>query len=186
MINDLIVLDIANNHQGSVEHGLKLIKEHGKILKKNNVHNVAFKFQFRDLDTFIHKKFKGDKKVKHINRFESTKLNLHEYKVLFDEIKANGFLTMCTPFDEISVDAISQMNFDLIKVASCSADDWPLLEKVSTINLPTVISTGGIDIEQIDKIVSFAEHRRMDISLMHCVSIYPMNLDLSNEFRFIQ
>ncbi len=180
MINDLIVLDIANNHQGSVEHGLKLIKEHGKILKKNNVHNVAFKFQFRDLDTFIHKKFKGDKKVKHINRFESTKLNLHEYKVLFDEIKANGFLTMCTPFDEISVDAISQMNFDLIKVASCSADDWPLLEKVSTINLPTVISTGGIDIEQIDKIVSFAEHRRMDISLMHCVSIYPMNYSKSN------
>ena len=100
--------------------------------------------------------------------------------MLFEEIKKNGFLTMCTPFDEISVDHVMDMNFDLIKVASCSSDDWPLLEKVSEVNLPTVISTGGLTTEEIDKLVSFSEHRRIDLSLMHCVSIYPMTHNKSN------
>ena len=32
--NNLFVLDLANNHQGSVEHGLKIIKECGKSSSK--------------------------------------------------------------------------------------------------------------------------------------------------------
>lgn len=177
---DLIVLDVANNHQGSVKHGLKLIKAHSEVLNKNSIVNAAFKFQFRNLDTFIHKKFKGSTDVKHISRFEETRLSLKDYQILYDEIKNQGYKTMCTAFDEESVESISKMKFDIIKVASCSADDWPLIEEVSKTNIPCIISTGGLLIEDIDKIVSFAEHRRMDLSLMHCVSIYPMHPSYSN------
>ena len=80
---------------------------------------------------------------------------------------------MCTPFDEASVDLIVDMGFDLIKVASCSADDWPLLEKIAGANLPTVFSTGGLLIEDIDNLVSFFTHRGSHFAMMHCVSIYP-------------
>ena len=82
-------------------------------------------------------------------------------------------ITMCTPFDEKSVDLICQMGFDLIKVASCSAKDWPLLSKVTKSNLPIVISTGGLTISETDDIVSFFEHKGCDFAIMHCVSIYP-------------
>ena len=51
--NNLFVLDLANNHQGSVEHGLKIIKECGKMVRKHNI-RAAMKFQFRQYDTFIH------------------------------------------------------------------------------------------------------------------------------------
>ena len=51
--NNLFVLDLANNHQGSVEHGLKIIKECGKVVRKHNI-RAAMKFQFRQYDTFIH------------------------------------------------------------------------------------------------------------------------------------
>ena len=44
--NNLFVLDLANNHQGSVEHGLKIIKECGKVVRKHKV-RAALKFQFR-------------------------------------------------------------------------------------------------------------------------------------------
>ena len=53
---NLFVLDIANNHQGDLKHGLNIIKSHAKIVNNNNLRGV-FKFQFRDLDTFIHPKF---------------------------------------------------------------------------------------------------------------------------------
>ena len=127
---DLFVLDIANNHQGSLEHGKKIINKHSAELKKKNV-KAGFKFQFRNLETFIHRDFKGSKDTKHISRFESTKLSDREYQELFNLIKENNFFTICTAFDEISVDKIIKMKFDIIKVASCSSNDWPLLEKVS-------------------------------------------------------
>ena len=71
---DLFVLDIANNHQGSLTHGKKIIDKHSVELKKKNV-KAGFKFQFRNLETFIHKDFKGSKDTKHISRFESTELS---------------------------------------------------------------------------------------------------------------
>ena len=168
---NLFILDMANNHQGDVNHGIKIIKEYHKVLSKKKV-KIGFKFQFRNLKTFIHSDFiRSD--IKHIKRFDETRLSLEDYKILFNLIKEKGYFTICTAFDEKSVDDILEFGFDIIKVASCSADDWPLLEKVSNTNLPTVVSTGGLKINSIDKIVSFAEHRNIDLALMHCVSIYP-------------
>ncbi len=65
------------------------------------------------------------------------------------------------------------MRFDVIKVASCSARDWPLLEKVSASGLPIIASTGGLTQSEVDDLVSFLAHRGCDFALMHCVSIYP-------------
>ena len=55
------------------------------------------------------------------------------------------------------------------------ADDWPLLEKAALTGLLMIVSTGGLNINQIDNLVSFFEHKGVTFSLMHCVSIYPMN-----------
>lgn len=170
--NDLFVLDLANNHQGSVEHGLETIRRHAAAVKKHGV-RAAVKFQFRDLDSFIHPNHRGNSTNKHIPRFLSTRLSRSEYERLFEEVKAQGLCTMCTPFDETSAELIAQMGFDLIKVASCSAKDWPLLEAVAETNLPVVFSTGELNVEGIDNIVVFSEHRALTFALMHCVSIYP-------------
>ena len=31
---DLFVLDIANNHQGNLEHGLRIINQHSEVIQK--------------------------------------------------------------------------------------------------------------------------------------------------------
>ena len=170
---DLFVLDIANNHQGDLDHATAIIKNIGKIAKENGVRGV-FKFQFRQLDTFIHSSHKLNSSNKHIPRFLSTKLEIGHFKKLLDIVHHEGMLSMCTPFDEESVELIEQMKFDLIKVASCSAKDWPLLERITQSNLPIVCSTGGLGLENIDDLVSFFEHRGSDYAIMHCVSLYPI------------
>ena len=38
------------------------------------------------------------------------------------------FKLICTPFDEPSIDKVLRDKFDILKIASCSANDWPLLE----------------------------------------------------------
>lgn len=169
---DLIVLDIANNHQGSIDHGRSIIREMGAIAHKH-AQRTAIKFQFRHLDSFIHPDHKAKSDVKHITRFQGTRLAWADYQKLFDTAREMGLLTMCTPFDEESVEVICEMGFDLMKVASCSATDWPLLEKISGSGLPIICSTGGLMLHEIDNVVSFFRHRGVQFALMHCVSIYP-------------
>jgi sialic acid synthase SpsE/uncharacterized cupin superfamily protein len=169
---NLFVLDLANNHQGSVEHGLDVIRRHAEVVRKHGV-RAAIKFQFRDLDTFIHPSHARESNNKHIPRFVSTRLSRQDYGRLLDEVKRQGLYTMCTPFDEASAALIAEMGFDLIKVASCSAKDWPLIEAVAETNLPVVFSTGGLEIQDVDNLVVFGEHRALNLALMHCVSIYP-------------
>lgn len=169
---DLFVLDLANNHQGSVAHGSAIIEQCADVVAKHGV-RAALKFQFRNLDTFIHVDHHAASANKHVPRFRSTRLSWDQFGELLELVRRKGLISMCTPFDESSVEMIVEMDFDVIKVASCSARDWPLLERVAATGLPIVASTGGLLQEQVDDLVSFLEHRACDFALMHCVSIYP-------------
>ncbi len=170
----LIILEMANNHMGDVEHGKLMIDEFAKTVSSfKNEFDFAWKFQFRDLDTFIHRDYKDRDDLKYVKRFKETNLSLEQFLELKDYAKQNGFFTMCTAFDEPSVDRILEMKFDIAKVASCSFTDWPLLNKAKDLDIPIIISTAGASLKDIDNVVSFMQHREKDFSLMHCVGKYP-------------
>ena len=102
-----------------------------------------------------------------------TALTKQHYEALTEAVKKNGLHTMCTPFDEESVDAILDLDIEIIKVASCSATDRPLLERITQVNKPVIVSTAGLSLDKIDRLVSFLESKNMHFALMHCVAIYP-------------
>jgi len=141
--NDLFVFDMANNHQGSVEHGRRIVREVAAVARANGV-RAALKFQFRELDTFLHPAHLASSPNKHVARFLSTRLRDEEFETLTEDVRQSGLVTMCTPFDEPSVNRIVEIDFDLVKVASSSATDWPLLERIADCNKPVVFSTGGL------------------------------------------
>ena len=169
---DLFVLDLANNHQGQVEHGKRIIQSMSDVCVKHGV-RAAIKFQFRQLDTFIHPDHHQGSELKYVQRFLSTRMGRSDFEALLNEVWSRGQLAACTPFDEESVGVIDDMGFDIIKVASCSAKDWPLVEAIAASGKPVICSTGGLTIEDIDNVVSFFQHQAVHFALMHCVSIYP-------------
>ncbi len=172
IFNDLIIFEMANNHQGNLNHGLRIIKELGNIAKKYTV-RCAVKLQYRNLDTFIHPDYKGRKDINHIPRFESTRLAYEDFSILVKAIQNEGMLAMSTPFDEDGVDWCMKQDLGIIKIASCSANDWPLLDKVAKANKPIIVSTGGKTIEDIDNIYTFFTHRKCKFALLHCIAEYP-------------
>ena len=172
--NNLVVLEMANNHMGDLNHGLKMIQEFAEVVKPyKDKFNFAWKFQFRDIDTFIHPDFQDRTDIKYVKRFKETKLSEENILLLKEEASNHGFLTMCTAFDENSVDLLSSMNFDIAKIASCSSTDWPLLNKISELDIPIIASTAGTKLEDIDNVVSFFQHRNKQLAIMHCVGEYP-------------
>lgn len=168
----LFVFELANNHMGSMNHGLRVIRSFHKISRKFDFH-FAFKFQFRDIPTFIHPDYRKRMDIKYVKRFSETNLSKKEWRTLRRELKKLGLIAICTPFDEKSVDRIEELNFDIIKIASCSFGDWPLLEKIVKTKKPIIASTAGAKLETIDRVVSFFQNRKKQFALMHCVGEYP-------------
>ena len=170
----LIVLDMANNHDGDLEHGLKLIGGISEVCGEFvGDFNFGLKFQYRHLDTFIHPGFKGRIDIKYVKRFAETRLTDEEFRLMKDEVEKSGLLSICTPFDERSVDLIGEHDFDILKIASCSFTDWPLLERAAYTDRPIIASTAGATLDEIDRVVSFLGHRNRDFAIMHCVGEYP-------------
>ncbi len=171
--DSLFVLELANNHMGDVVHGLEAIRQFGAICRNYPEFKFAFKLQYRDLDTFVHPSMAGRLDVKYIKRFEETRLSRQQFDELVVEIRGQGFLAMATPFDNASVGVIDAQDLDIIKIASCSFTDWPLLERVVQSDRPIIASTAGASLADIDRVVSFLSHRDKDFAILHCVGEYP-------------
>ncbi|MDD5599008.1 MAG: N-acetylneuraminate synthase family protein [Victivallaceae bacterium] len=172
IFDKLFIFEMANNHMGDVGHGLKIIEELSKV-SKTFPFKFAVKFQYRDLDSFIHPDFKGRQDIKYVKRFSETRLSEDEFLQMKKKLDESGFISVCTPFDEASVDLVVKHNYSIVKVASCSFTDWPLLEKIAGTDKPLIASTAGAGLEDIDKVVTFFEHRNKKLCLMHCVGSYP-------------
>lgn len=170
---NLFVLEMANNHMGDVNHGIEVIRQFGTVCRKFPEFNFAFKLQYRDLDSFIHPAAQGRDDIKYVKRFSETRLSRADFDKLIAEMRANGFLAMSTPFDEVSVDVIEAQNLDIVKIASCSFTDWPLLERIAATDKPVIASTAGAGLDDIDRVVSFLMHRGKQFAILHCVGEYP-------------
>lgn len=170
----LFVFEMANNHQGSLEHGKNIIRAMRGVSKPfADRFNFAIKFQYRDLDTFIHPHFRDRLDIKNVKRFQDTRLGRGQFAELLACVREEGFLAMCTPFDEISAARVAEEGYDFIKIASCSFGDWPLMEAIAASGLPVVASAAGSPLPLVRNVVSFFTHRGIPLALMHCVGEYP-------------
>ena len=176
IFENLFVLELANNHWGSLKRGLKIIRDHGTVVRYNNI-KAAIKLQFRDVDEFIHPDFKGNEELRYVKKTEATQLKRDDFSKMVEEIKNVNCIPMATPFDEASVDLCVHFKMPIIKIASSDMNDWVLIEKVASTRLPVIASTGGASEKDLDDLVSFFEKRDIPLAINHCVSLYPSEDD---------
>lgn len=177
MVKPKVILEMANNHMGDVDHGMHMIDEFAKIIKLTDNFEYIWKFQFRNLDTFIHPEYKNRTDHKYVKRFSETNLSVSDIIKLKKHAEDNGFKTLATAFDEESVTLVEELMFDMIKVASCSCTDWPLLNRIAQNKLPIIISVAGTTLQDVDNVVSFLKHRNKEFTIMHCVGEYPTQIE---------
>ncbi len=172
----IVILEMANNHIGSLDHAKQIIKSFYHITRAySNKIDFVLKYQFRDKENFIHKDF-YDSGDKFVERFKSTFLSDSDWNTLITFSK-RYFKLACTPFDEISVDKVFEKKFNYLKIASCSITDWPLIEyiakKLKKQKKKLIASLGSLNEDDITKVTSFFKNRKIDISFFYCVAKYP-------------
>jgi len=172
IFEDLFVLEMANNHWGHLERGLRIVTEFAQVVRFNNV-RAAIKLQLRDVDTFVHRDFRSRSDVRYIKKTLDTQMPEDHFASLVKAIRQGGCVPMATPFDEKSVDLCSNLGIPILKIASSDLNDWVLLEKIAATKKPVIMSTGGSSLKDLDDIVTFFNNRNISLAINHCVSIYP-------------
>ena len=172
IFEDLFVLELANNHLGKLERGLKIITDYSRIVRFNNV-RAAIKLQFRDVENFIHKDFRARTDIRYIKKTVDTALPKEAYQTMVNAIRQGGCVPMATAFDETSVELCVELGIQVLKLASSDLNDWPLIEKMAKTRKPVIVSTGGSSLKDLDDLVTFFENRNIPLALNHCVSLYP-------------
>jgi len=172
IFDELFVLEMANNHLGDVQRGLKIINDYAQVVRFNNV-RAAIKLQLRDVDSFVHKDFRGRDDIRYIKKTIDTRLKPEDFETLVQAIRAASCIPMATPFDEASVDFCCDLGIPILKIASSDCNDWILIEKMAKTKKPCIVSTGGSSLKDIDDLVTFFENRHIPLAINHCVSLYP-------------
>lgn len=184
----MIILDMANNHNGDINKGKEIIKQFHEIVKPFlSIFQFCIKFQYRDLPDFVHLDYRNNFSYKYVKRFTETFLTFEQYEILTRYAKSLNFLTSATPFSENAAIKLKEHNHNFIKVASCSVTDWPLLEKIAQIDLPLILSTAGVSEQELDKVYTFLNHRDKKFCFLVCKAEYPTleeNLEL-NQINFL-
>jgi sialic acid synthase SpsE len=172
IFEELFVLEMANNHWGSLERGLKIVNTFAQVVRFNNV-RAAIKLQFRDVDSFIHRDFARRTDIRYIKKTVDTRMSEDDFATLVKAIRKASCMPMATPFDEKSVDLCCALGIPIIKIASSDLADWILLEKIAKTKKPVIVSTGGSSLKDLDDLVTFFHNRSIPMAINHCVSIYP-------------
>lgn len=172
IFDDLFVLEMANNHLGDVQRGLRIITAYSRIVRFNNV-RAAIKLQIRDVDNFIHRDFRDRTDIRYIKKTVDTQMSMEDFATLVRAIRQAGCMPMATPFDEKSVEHCCDLGIPILKIASSDVNDWLLIEKIAKTQKPVIVSTGGSSLKDLDDLVTFFDNRHIPLAINHCVSVYP-------------
>ncbi|MDO4228186.1 MAG: N-acetylneuraminate synthase [Capnocytophaga sp.] len=125
------------------------------------------------------------------SQLEMTKkihLPLSDFEKLAEYAKEKNIKFASTPFDLVSVDALSKLNMDffkipgitLAKIPSGEVTNYPYLKKVAQLFKEVILSTGMADIQEIkDAIAVLTENGilKENITVLHCNTEYPTPME---------
>lgn len=181
----LVIAEIANNHNGSLERAKELID-----VAVSAGADVA-KFQKRTLEELYTKEFLDDpNKGEHglhymlplLEEFELSMDQMRELKKYCDE---KGILFMVTPWDKPSCDFVESLGVELYKAGSPDMTNLELLEYIASKDKPMIISTGMSTEEEVVKTLAVMEKVGVPYGVLHCNSTYPAPVDQLN-LRYIE
>jgi N-acetylneuraminate synthase len=179
-IPPLVIAEVSANHNNSIKNTLKLIEQAAKI----GVEAIKFQtFNLDDMTLNLSKKeflIKNNFKNKDWNRrslynlYKEAQFPFEWHHEAFQKAKSLGMLCFSSVFDEKSIDFLEKLNVPAYKVASLECLHFPLIKKLCETKKPLIISTGTLNLTEIDELINFLKKNKCKkFVILHCVTQYP-------------
>ena len=185
MNKTLIIAEIGVNHNGCIETAKKMID----MAKLSGADYVKFQsFVASSLVTknalkSDYQKVSENDKGTQLEMLSELEFNNEQFNQIFKycKIKNIGFYQLA--FDFQSMETLKSYDMDYIKIPSGEITNLPMLQYVSKLKKPIILSTGMSTIKEIDaalKILYSNGVKNRNITLLQCTSEYPTPLSKAN------
>ncbi len=179
-----IIAEAGVNHNGDLE----LAKRLCDAAKSAGVD--AVKFQTWKTENIVTKEAplavyqeqnissKSDSQYEMLKKLELSYDNFVELQKYCEKI---GVRFLSTPDDEESLEFLSGLNLDFIKIGSGEVNNIPYLRKIGAKKQPVILSTGMSFLGDVERAYNILlESGAKSIALLHCTSNYPCPMDEVN------
>jgi sialic acid synthase SpsE len=166
MMHTKFVAEVSSNHNKDLGRCLEFVE------KAAEIGCDAVKFQLFKISKLFAPEILA-KSQEHRNR-RQWELPKEFIPILADKTHKLGLEFSCTPFYLEAVDFLKPY-VDFYKISSYELLWSALLEKCAKTGLPVVLSTGMADLDEINVAYNMLkQYGAQDITLLHCVSSYPV------------
>ena len=184
----LLIAELGHNHGGDPSKAIAMIRS------AKAVGASAVKFQTRNPKRVYQQTterggylFESDNpqwmdRVYGVHR-EKLEPSWDDWVMLKETAAYNGITMFSTPFDMDSLALLERLGVPAYKVASGDATNIPLIREIARTGKPTIISTGGCNQEEVDRL--YDSFRAIngdpkDLAILQCSCVYPATDDAMN------
>lgn len=179
----IVIAEAGVNHNGNIKIAQRLI-ECAAEAKADYI-----KFQTFTSETLVTKEAKLanyqsknlNKKINQHEMLKSLELSHSDHEKLFNYCGACGIKFLSTGFDVSDLEFLLPLNLDFIKIPSGDLTNYFLLEKAGASGKDIILSTGMAEIDEISEaltvIKSNSTRHNVNITLLHCTTDYPAQLE---------
>jgi len=180
-----IIAEAGVNHNGSLDIARRMVRAAAAAGAD------AIKFQTFRAESMVSRlaaKAAYQKKNAPIrqSQFEMLKnLELDEaaHQELFDLCRKNKIAFLSSPFDLESIELLERLGLKTYKIPSGEITNLPYLARIGALSKKVILSTGMSVLSEIEnalKVLVGAGTRKCDITVLHCVSEYPLTAGKAN------
>lgn len=188
-----IIAELCQNHNGDRELLSKMIKAatdagadyiKGQIIySEDTTHRERFDegaIEEHGIVKSIKRPYKAE-----VERLSKLDLTEDDHKWFVEEVKKYGAIPITTVFTRSRIPFSSSLPWSerTVKIASPDCTSYPFISELCEHFDHLVISTGGATDEEIEKAAKVVKDKGKELTLLHCVSIYPNALAICNLSR---
>ena len=165
----VIIAEAGSNHDGSLDRARELVDAAAYAGCD------AIKFQLFSAEELVRKEHPA---VEILRSVEFPRSWTHD---LADYAQQRGIAFCASPFDAEAIDMLASAGVPFLKIASPEIHDLPLIRHAASTGLPLVISTGMATVAEAQIALEAAREKgAKDVCMLHCVSLYPTQLEHVN------
>lgn len=174
-----IIAEAGTNHNGSKEKAKELID----LAARAKADSVKFQI-INPWGLYLPGEYSyGHYDIKKVLKLrESTVLSDETYRELAAYCVEQGIGFSSSVFDKKGLDLLCSLNPPYIKIASCDLNNIRFLRQVAETGQKVILSTGMSTLSDVEKSLKEIEKSGSlnNFILLHCVSVYPANLEQTN------
>ena len=167
-----ILAEVGQAHDGS----LGILHSYIDTLSQAGVDAVKFQMHIAEAESSEYEPFRvkfsyeDNSRYDYWKRMEFSLDQWHEIKKHCDDV---GVEFVCSPFSNMSVDWLIDLNVQKYKIGSGEVGNFLMLEKIAKTGKEIILSSGMSNFNELDETINFLKKFDNKISILQCTTKYP-------------